>query len=172
VTWMQYWLINYNKTCPSGWNTYGGDCWTNSANATSVPVQPVSNLFNLTLTGNASSGGTDNVVLSTGTDTYSASGEDSMLNLSKSWDTAEYNIVGDCCSTEATIGALSTIGVKTSVDNGTTNAPACVQEGFTGETNSLTFVPPQGASSPPVCCPYGGSSPAIEFGESNNSSEW
>jgi len=24
--YMQYWLLNYNKTCPSGWNTYGSDC--------------------------------------------------------------------------------------------------------------------------------------------------
>jgi hypothetical protein len=174
VAFMQYWLLNYGQTCPSGWNTYGGDCWENSANAAAVPVQPIPNLANLSVTANAAAGGTDSVVFSTGTVIYSASGPDSILKLSQSWNTAEYNLVGDCCSTQSSFNAGSTIIVKTSVNNGTTNAPVCVQEGFTGETNNLTLTPAQPPlpSSPPVCCPYGGSSPAIEFAQSNNATEW
>jgi hypothetical protein len=48
--------------------------------------------------------------------------------------------------------------VKTSVNDGTTNPPACLTEGFTGETNNYTLVPP--------CCMYGGPSPAIVFDQS------
>ncbi len=174
VAFMQYWLLNYGQTCPTGWNTYGGDCWRNSDNAAAVPVQPISNLANLSVTANAAAGGTDSVVFSTGTDIYSASGPDTVVQLAHGWNTAEYNLVGDCCSTESTFNAGSTIVVKTSVDNGTTNAPMCVQEGFTGETNNLTMTPakPPLPSDPPVCCPYGGSAPAIEFAESNNAKEW
>src|ERR1700722_5740247 len=35
---MQYWLINYDTTCPAGWNSDGGDCYKNSA-AVHVPLQ-------------------------------------------------------------------------------------------------------------------------------------
>ena len=54
---MQYWLIAYNATCPSGhnWNQialYGGTyCWKDSANAVSVPNQPITNMANWTFTG-------------------------------------------------------------------------------------------------------------------------
>jgi hypothetical protein len=34
------------------------------------------------------------------------------------------------------------MAVRTSVDDGTNNAPTCVLEGFTSETNSLDLVPP------------------------------
>jgi hypothetical protein len=174
TAFMQYWLLNYGAACPAGWNTYSGDCWRNGVNAQAVPVQPVSNLGNLTVTANAASGGNDSVVFSDGANVYSATGADSLLNLSQGWNTAEYNLVGDCCSTESTFNAGSTIIVRTSVDNGTTNPPSCVQEGFTGETNSLTMTPaqPPAPSSPPVCCPYGGASPSIEFAQSNNPTEW
>ena len=46
------------------------------------------------------------------------------------------------------------------MDDGTSEAPTCVLEGFTAETNSLNLVPP--------CCPYGGASPAVVFWLSSN----
>jgi hypothetical protein len=160
---MQYWLIDYGTTCPAEWYTYSPgssetDCYTNSAGV-SVPAQPIADLAQLSLTGNAVSGGVDAIILSTGSEMYSAQGEDSFLSLAQGWRVAEFNLFGDCCSTEASFNSGSTIVVRTSVDDGTTNAPACVTEGFTAETNSLTLVQP--------CCPYGGASPAIEFTESN-----
>ncbi len=162
VAFMQYWLLNYNKSCPSGWNSYGSDCWTNSSTAASVPTQPVSNLVNLTVTASAGSGGLDSVVFSSGTDTYTASEDDTMLDLAKVWNTAEYNIVGDCCATETTFNSGSngsTIVVKTAVDWGNSGAPSCANQGFTGETNNLNLVSP--------CCPYGGLEPNIQFMETN-----
>jgi hypothetical protein len=163
AAFMQYWLIKYGTTCPAEWYTYSPgasetDCYINSA-AASVPVQPIADLAQLSLTANAVSGGLDTIILATGSEMYSAQGEDSLLSLAQGWQVAEFNLFGDCCSTEASLNSGSTIIVRTGVDDGTTNAPTCVTEGFTAETNSLTLVQP--------CCPYGGASPAIEFTESN-----
>ncbi len=30
AVFMQYWLLNYNTACPSGWTALGADCFTNS----------------------------------------------------------------------------------------------------------------------------------------------
>jgi hypothetical protein len=48
--------------------------------------------------------------------------------------------VGDCCGSEATFNAGAKLGVNTVVHDGTTNAPTCVVDGYTGETNNLTLV--------------------------------
>ncbi len=45
--------------------------------------------------------------------------------------------MGDCCGSQANFSAGSSIQVRTTVHNGTTLAPTCVLEGFTGETNNL-----------------------------------
>ena len=37
--YMQYWLIDYGPSCPSGWNTHGDDCYQNSPSAVSLPTQ-------------------------------------------------------------------------------------------------------------------------------------
>ena len=83
------------------------------------------------------------------------------------WNAAEFNIFGDCCWSQTAFSNRTTIIVKTSVVDGTTNAPSCGTDsdgynGFTAETNNLTLAPP--------CCAYPGSPtalPAIEFLESN-----
>ncbi|MGO9268318.1 MAG: hypothetical protein ACLQBA_26100, partial [Candidatus Binataceae bacterium] len=157
---MQYWLLNWGTTCPNGWFSYEHDCYTNS-NSVEVPVQTIADLAQLNLTGNAASGGMDTITLSTGSDVYSASGEDSVLNLAAGWQQAEFNIFGDCCGSQAIFNSGSTIVVRTSLDDGTTNAPSCEEDGFTGETNNLNLVAP--------CGPVGGASPAIVFTESLDS---
>ncbi|MGO9316825.1 MAG: hypothetical protein ACLPXT_03840 [Terracidiphilus sp.] len=159
VVFIQYWLLNYNATCPSGWNTYGGDCWENGPSAASVPVQPITNLVNITLTGTANAGGMDNFHIAVGSDIYSGANEDNILNLAQGWTTAEYNIFGDGGGSGVSFNSGSTIVVKTSVNNGTANSPSCVEEGFTGETNNLNLVNP--------CCPYGGPTPNIQFMQTN-----
>ena len=113
----------------------------------------------LSLTGAAGLGGTDKVTFLTPAGDLYAMGSDSVLDLAKSWNAAEFNIFGDGNATEANFSSGSTILVKTSVDSGTTSAPSCVAESFTGETDNLNLVPP--------CCPYGGAHPAIEFMETN-----
>jgi hypothetical protein len=125
-----------------------------------VPVQPLANLAQLTLTGTAATDGLDTITLQTGGNIYTASGSDDVLVLAQGWKLAEFNVFGDCCSSDATFNAGTTMAVRISVTDGTMNAPSCGGQGFTSETNNLNLVPP--------CCPYGGASPAIVFWQSSN----
>jgi hypothetical protein len=156
---IQYWLLNYGSpgtACPAGWNTYAPHCWKNSVNSVGVPVQQITNLASLRLTGQA--GATDTVIMWVGNVAYTSS-DPSVLNLAAGWQDAEFNIFGDCCGSQVAFNAGSTVVVKTSVDNGTLLAPSCVMQGYTGETNSLTLV------AAPVLLPA--PEPAISFTETN-----
>jgi hypothetical protein len=156
---IQSWLISYGPTCPVGWTYAGSDnCYHNSS-IVSVPSQAITNLRQITLTGTASSGSTDAVIISTGTNLYSETQADSVVNLASAWTTSEFNVFGDGGGTTATFNTGATIVVRTSVNNGTTNSPSCSESGTTGEKNSLTLVPP--------CCPIGGAVPGIIFMESS-----
>jgi hypothetical protein len=46
---MQYWLLGYGSNCPSGWNSSGNDCWTNSGDAVPIVRQDITNLANLSV---------------------------------------------------------------------------------------------------------------------------
>ena len=165
VAFIQYWLLQYNKSCPTGWNTYSFSgstdiyCWMNGANGVSVTPQNITSLASLSLTGSANSGGTDTVIMTTAAGNLSAANQDSILGLASKWKGVEFIIVGDCCSSEAYFNSGAKMVVKTNVSDGSANTPACVSEGFTGETNNLTLVPP--------CNAYGGTSPYIEVTEGN-----
>ena len=165
VAFIQYWLLQYNTTCPAGWNTYlfSGStdiyCWRNGANGVSVTPQNITSLASLSLTGSASSGGTDTVIMTTAAGNLSAANQDSVLGLASKWKGVEFIIVGDCCSSEAYFNSGAKVVVRTNVSDGSANTPACVSEGFTGETNNLTLAP--------SCSAYGGTSPYIEVTESN-----
>jgi hypothetical protein len=144
---IQYWLLRFNTTCPGGWNTFmfpmSTDiyCYRNSTSAALTGgVPPVSSLGGITFTGNANSGGNDSVVMTTATGHATATAADSVLHLASGWTGVEFTVVGDCCGTQANFGGGTTLKVRTTVHNGTTNAPTCVLEGFTGETNNLNLV--------------------------------
>lgn len=159
---IQYWLLNFNNTCPSGWNTSGGDCWRNGNNGVQVSPQPISNLGNLSVTGQANSGGNDMITMSTGSNVFSAQNPDSILTLAGGgWKAAEFNIVGDGNGSGATFSNGSSLVVRTSVNSGNLNAPSCLGAGFTGETNNLKFGSPPVGSKP-------GTLPAIVFSESSS----
>jgi hypothetical protein len=166
---MQYWLINYDTTCPAGWFTFphpndpGNDCFENGINSVNVPVQAVANLANLSLMGQANGGGTDTIIMATGSNLYSAQNDDNAVDLAQGWQAAEFNIVGDCCGSESTFNSGSTIVVRTSVDNGSPLAPSCLGDGFTGETNNLFFM--QASATPPS-----ESLPAVVFTQSSATS--
>jgi hypothetical protein len=147
VILIQYWLIRYNAACPAGWNTRvlpsaptDTYCWRNGASTAPVAKQPITNLINLRLGGSANTSGNDTVTMWIGNTATAASNPGSTLNLGAGWTDAEFMIGGDCCSTQANFNAGSTIVVRTTVHNGTRNAPTCVVEGFTGETNNLNLV--------------------------------
>ena len=127
---MQYWLINWNTTCPGGWNSYGGDCYTNSA-AVTVPQEPISKLKTIKLSGSAVKGGLDTLVMTVGTKAYSTTGEDSVVYLATAWTESEFNIIGDGGGSEADFNTGSSITVKVAVTNGTKNAPTCASDSGT-----------------------------------------
>ena len=161
---MQYWLIQYNTACPAGWNTFmfGSDtyCWKNSPGGVAVAPQLVSNLINMKVGGTTVAAGNDSVSIDTGGGPMSAVNADSVLTLSGAWTEAEFNLVGDCCGSEATFNAGSSVTVHTTVHHGTTNSPICDLQGFTGETNSLTLV-----DTPAVLGPA--PAPSIVFDQTN-----
>jgi hypothetical protein len=149
---MQYWLINYDATCPSGWNSYLSDCYTNS-NATTVPTVTAKKLGSVKLTGSATSGGQDGVSLSVGSGSAtSVTNSDSEVDLSAFWNTAEWGVYGDGGGSKANFGSGATLQAQTALKATSKSAPTCVEEGFTGETNSLklTSTPKLGSESSPT----------------------
>ena len=160
---MQYWLINYNNRCPSGWFSYSNDCYTNSA-AVSAPEEVITELKTLKLSGTAKKGtakkaGIDTLVFTAGKEAYSTTGLDSVVDLATAWTESEFNIVGDGDGSQATFNSGSSVTVKVAVSNGTKNAPTCASDaGTTGETNNLNLG---------SCAGTGAATPYIEFIESN-----
>jgi hypothetical protein len=158
AAFMQYWLINWNTTCPNGWGSYGGDCYTNS-NAVSVPKEVITKLKTIKISGSAVGGGLDTLVMTVGKKAYSVTGEDSVVYLATAWTESEFNIFGDGGGSEADFNTGSSVTVKVAVTNDTTNAPKCASDaGTTAETNNLNLG---------TCKGKGGASPYIKFTESN-----
>jgi hypothetical protein len=139
---MQYWLLDYDTTCPSGWDTYSTDgyiyCYTNSP-ATAFGSLPANALGHTTFIGQATSGGNDTVSLSSTSGASSVSNQDSELDLSKYWNTTEWGVFGDAGGGQANFGARSKLEPVTTLQGTSSSAPTCVEEGFTGETNNLSF---------------------------------
>jgi hypothetical protein len=161
VAFIQYWLLNYVNTCPSGWNAFQGNCFKNSNSGVSVAAQPITTLGNQALTGAA--GSSDTVTMWIGDGNLYAYSQASVLNLSGGgWTSAEFNVFGNANSTQAVFNSGASIVVQTVTDSvtQTTTAPTCESGGFTGETTNLNLV----ANS---CCPVGGDYPGIQFTESD-----
>lgn len=162
---IQFWLEYYNTTCPATWSPYtvGATihCYKNGS-ATYVAPQPITNLGNLVLSGTATNGGMDTVSMSTTGPTgtmISAATSDSTLKIALDWSGAEFGVFGDGNGMSANFNAGSTVTVQTSPHNGTTSAPSCHYEGYTGETNNLNLV-----GTPTLTT---GASPAIRSTQSN-----
>jgi hypothetical protein len=159
VGFMQYWLIDYGNTCPSGgWMSYSTDCYKNSSGV-NIPKEPITALAELTITGAAVSGGLDTFKMTVGTKAYSTTGNDDVVTLAQYWNAAEYNVIGDGGGSEAVFGKNTSITVNIALTDGLTAAPVCkADDGTTGETNNLTL----GA-----CETAGGTTPSVSFTESN-----
>jgi hypothetical protein len=136
---MQYWLINYDASCPPGWFSSTNDCYTNSS-ASTVTGGPLNaaDLTTVNLSGSATSGGNDEVSLSVGSGQATlVTNSDSMLHLAGSWNTTEWGVYGDGGSGEAYFGTNTTLEAQTALTATSSSPPACVKGGFTGETNNL-----------------------------------
>jgi len=137
---MEYWLINYGSPCPSGsWTQSGSSCWINSATQ-NAPAITAAQLQNTNLTGTAQ-GGTDTVVVTAPGGSANAMAADSVLNLENAWNTTDFIVCGDCCSSQATFSAGTTLVQRITVTDGSQKKPVCSTQASTGETNNLSFGP-------------------------------
>jgi hypothetical protein len=156
---IQYWLVGYGgSTCPAGWMRSDIHCFRNSTWAAAVPHQKIVNLRSLKLIGTANAGGQDVVTMIVVNKAYATSNPGSTLNVANSWTTSEFNIFGDGFSSQANLNQGATLVARTEVESGSTEAPLCINQSFTGETNNTSF---SGA-----CAVVGGSYPAIVVTES------
>jgi hypothetical protein len=158
---MQYWLINYGSNCPTTgsvtWMSYREDCYANS-NAVLVPLQDITKLKYLKVTGKAVSKGVDTFTLTTESDAYSVTGDDSVVYLAKSWNASEFNVIGDGDGSEADFNNGASVTVKISLKDGLKTAPDCESgAGTTAETNNLEL----------GSCKASASSNSVEFTESD-----
>jgi hypothetical protein len=166
VAFIQYWLIQYNAPCPGGvgWNTFSFTgssdiyCWkNNTGGAVAVPNQPITNLANLSLSGDVSASG-DSVTLFDGGTAYTRVG-DNAVNAAAGWNIAEFNVFGYGGNSSgggtASFNSGAALTVRTRTIYGGTAAPLCVAVGFTAEKNNLSFGTPAPAATPP--------GPAVSF---------
>lgn len=167
------WLVSTTSKslsgCPpnAGWQFFSGFCYqTSSKQIDDIPNQPITELGEMILTGNAASTG-DSITLAVGSTVYAvkkAQG-DGITDLSTHWQGAEFNVFAPGSSGSgygiATFNAGSTITVGLELNDGATTAPNCeANSGTTAETNSLAFV--SAPQNPPAR-----EHPSILFTESN-----
>jgi hypothetical protein len=164
---IQYWIIRYDNPCPTGqsWNqiTLSGHiyCWkNNSGGVVNTDAQPVGNLANLSISGNVTAT-SDTVTVSDGTNIWARNG-DNAVAASTGWTIAEFNILGDGGNSASggmvSFNAGADVVARTRVFYGDRQAPNCVAQGFTAETNNLSF----GLTAPAASQP----GPAVIFRES------
>ena len=158
AVFIQYWLLAYGSTCPSGWTSDDDkDCYKNSGYV-AAPDVAITGLASLKLAGTVVSGGNDTVTFTDGTTAYALSAADSVLDIASVWKQAEFNVVGNSGGSQAVFNTGSSVTVKLAASYGSTTAPSCVAgSGTTAETNNLILG---------TCAAAGGTAPDIEFVES------
>jgi hypothetical protein len=158
IAFMQYWLIQYNAACPAGggWTQFsftgGTDIYCyQSSSAVPIPNQPITNLHQLRMTGEATASA-DRVTVSTGSTVYSVPGNNA-VNAAAGWTISEFGVFGAGGNSsgggQASFNSGSTIVPRMQISYGGTGAPGCVAQGFTAETNNLSFGLPAPAVAPP-----------------------
>jgi hypothetical protein len=171
---IEYWLIDYgantNAACPSGFINGGADsegpgvdCIQNTPAVVVYNGQlPITDLASLQLSGSAAANGTDKATATYGTEAFTATVKDSLTDISSAWTQAEFNVFGNAGGSEAKFNTGVSLTAKVALTDGSTSAPTCVSpsndDGTTGETNNLTLG---------SCTATGGSTPFIQFVESN-----
>jgi hypothetical protein len=155
---MQYWLINYDASCPSGWSTFYPDCFKNSL-IEQAPDFSVTELGDMQLAASAAPGGKDKVEFYNGNDYWWVTEPDSILDISSVWNEVEFNILGDAGGSEAVFNKGASISPFIFLQDGSESAPRCIaNDGTTGETNNLNL---------DGCWTYSWILPYMVFTESN-----
>ena len=164
---IQYWLINFNTTCPANFQSFPAGANThcvqlsNLSGAVATTAVPATNLGQISLTGTATPGA-DSIIVIIGGQAFSRAGDNS-VNASSGWTIAEFNIFGDGGDSNGVGGTASfnntaSLVTRTHINYGGTAPPICVAMGFTAEKNNLSFGPTAPAGSQP--------GPALIFTES------
>ena len=147
---IQYWLYDYGSPCPTtaAWTSLYPDCVFNSPTSY-VPPQSVAGLAatgatpGMVMTGTAGAS-MDSITLTTPTGAYATSAA-SLLSLSKYWTEAEFNILGDGSpggNRARRILPVRPFSWSRRASTRTGYSPTGVpNDGTTGETNNLSFVP-------------------------------
>ncbi|MET4676859.1 MULTISPECIES: hypothetical protein [unclassified Luteibacter] len=150
-----------SKGCPADWTPYADDqaCYRNS-DAISVGYFPLASLGSMRLSGVANQNGRDVVTLTVNGKSFTASQPATTLDIARIWKQSEFNVFGYGGDKPlVTFNPGSTVNVRLNVVDGSTNAPSCLQNaGTTFEQNNLTLG---------SCTASGGTSPGIQFSESN-----
>jgi hypothetical protein len=159
---IQYWLLHYDAPCPAGGWTFfefnPGDtdtyCYRNNAGQLfGLANQPITNLINLRIVGNASAG-SDSMTFFVGGVGTTIPGDNSVA-ASTGWTTAEYNVFGGPGGAHATFNSGASIKVRTLINYGGDLPPGCDTQSFTGETTNLGFGTPHPTPTAP--------GPSIQF---------
>jgi hypothetical protein len=171
-----WYILNYplvsggTTTCPSSaWILNASSCYLPMTGyPLSVGQPPISNLQNMSVSLTVGSPN-NTLVMSVGSGTLQSISVPNVIGLGTSWNEAEFNVFGNGNGDNATINAGATVTTKVVTQSvvPTTAAPTCEGgvAGFTIETSNLTLLPTTGK--PSCCLATGGSSPSIEFMESN-----
>jgi hypothetical protein len=175
VVFIEYWLFNYggaghsSGTCPTGFSdiepdTEGYDCEQNGSATVIYDGQiPITDLDQLSMSAGATAGGNDEATVTYKGVAYKATVPDSYTNISSIWNQAEFNVLGNWNGWQAQFNDGTVLILESDVTDGTATAPTCqFNAGTTGESNNLNFVP---STASPVCCPFGGTDPSIQFME-------
>lgn len=135
---MEYWLLNYDATCPSTWVGSGSDCYVTNAGVT-LPggTVPVSDLAEVNMTAFAEKGGDDSLVLQVGQDIVITSNTDDVLDLAYAWNEAQWGIFGDNGDGEAFFNHGASLEAEQQITSSNGATPTCVNADFTGESNNL-----------------------------------
>ena len=172
---IEYWLIDFGKhtgadICPAGFldagedaEGPGDDCVQNTPATEIAKGQlPITDLADLKLSGSATAGGTDAATVTFDGEAFTATVKDSFTDIASGWSQAEFNVLGNAGGSRADFNNGVSLTAEIAVSDGSTAAPTCVspnsEDGTTGETNNLTLG---------SCTATGGSTPFIEFTESN-----
>jgi hypothetical protein len=162
------WLVPTNgpklSGCPpkAGWEFYAGFCVQTNHKSVHVPNQPITKLSEMTITGMAATDG-DSIIFGVDGTEYAIrdAQSDDVTDLSKHWQSAEFNVFAPGNGATATFNAGTTITVGLDVDDGAKNAPLCeANMGTTAESNDLSFIKTPGTRPESAY-------PSIRFTESN-----
>jgi hypothetical protein len=142
AVFMQYWLLNWGSSaCPSGWGSYlGSDCFRNSPLTPAADI-PIADLGQVELTASVQAGQaglSDSVTLHYGSDAWSRTSPDALLDISSVWNQAEFNVLGDSGGSRADFNSGSSIKVTLALWSA--SPLTCLAgAGTTGETNNLNL---------------------------------